>query len=79
MGTLEGKRAEPRVTIRFLAPFQGRDNWNLEIAIAPGESLTSCFSAGEGAVPGTKRKNIRFPSSALRSDFERGEDCQRSI
>jgi len=43
MGALEGKKAEPRVTIRFLAPFQGRDNWSLEIAIAPGESLTSLF------------------------------------
>ena len=43
MGTLEAKEPEPRVTIRFLASFQGRDNWHLEISIAPGESLTSLF------------------------------------
>lgn len=43
MGTLEGKELGPRVTIRFLAPFQGRDNWSLEVPIAPGESLSSLF------------------------------------
>jgi|OpeIllAssembly_1097287.scaffolds.fasta_scaffold3142316_2 hypothetical protein len=50
MGTLEGKDSGPRVTIRFLAPFRGRDNWSLEVPITPGEPLSSVFQRLEAGL-----------------------------
>ena len=32
------------ITIRFHAPFAGKDNWNIRVPISPGENLISVFN-----------------------------------
>ena len=61
MQSPEGKGRNPSVTIRFLAPFGGRDNWNLEVPITSGESLTALFGRLEERLQREIKEKILEP------------------
>lgn len=43
------------LTIRFLAPFGGRDNWEIQVPMQPGDTLEKVF----GALPPILHAEIR--------------------
>lgn len=43
MTSPDSEKINPAVTIRFHAPFGGRDNWHMEMLVEPGETPVSVF------------------------------------
>ena len=55
------KDSRQMVTIRFHAPFGGRDNWKVEIPVNPGETVPDLFSRLEKDVYRELKEKILDP------------------